>query len=231
MISRLLLTLLSLTALHSFAAEGAAAKPETGDKAAMPGETKLKSFSYDFEAWEEGVPPQEIFVIDGTVRIAKKDAAKTLMIDYNPIVDAGAQLGETANGDARISAKVFASKKGRSYPRFGVSVHGSTGHRLIMNCAKKQIELVKNDEVLKTAPFAWVTDSWTMLKLEVKQTAPGSWLISGKAWAANAAEPADAMITHADEKLKGQGKCTLWGTPFSEMPIYVDEVKIEVAGK
>lgn len=227
---RALISLLSLTALSSFASEGAAAKPESADKPAS-GDAKAKSFAYDMEAWEEGVPPQEVFVLDGTIRVAKKDGSKTLMIDFNPIVDAGAMLGESANGSESISAKFFASKKGRAYPRFGLSVHGNSGHRLILNCAKKQIELVKNEEVLKTAPFSWTSDTWTMLKLEARQSAPGKWEISAKAWPADATEPAEALITHTDDKMKGQGKAAIWGTPFSEMPIYIDDVKIEAAAK
>ena len=177
------------------------------------------------------MPPQEVFIVDGTIRVAKKDGNKTIMIDFNPIVDASAQLGESANGSEIISAKFFASKKGRAYPRFGLSVHGNSGHRLIVNCAKKQLELVKNEEVLATAPFAWTNETWTMLKLEAKQTAPGKFLITAKAWAADAAEPAEPMLSHPDEKMKGQGKAAIWGTPFSETPIYVDDVKIEAAVK
>lgn len=212
----------------AFGTEGAAPKAETA--AATEG-AKMKSFSYDCSAWEEGVPPREVFVVDGTVKIATKDGNKAIMIDPSPIVDANAQLGESASGDESITARAFASKKGRSFPRFGVSVHGNSGYRLIVNCAKKQIELIKNDETLKTAPFTWTTDTWTLLKLEAKEREAGKWLITCKAWAADAAEPAEAQISHADDKMKGLGKAAIWGTPFSEMPIYFDDIKIEAEGK
>jgi hypothetical protein len=39
------------------------------------------------------------------------------------------------------------------------------------------------------------------------------------------------MISHPDDKMKGQGKASIWGTPFSEMPIYFDDIKIEAEGK
>lgn len=230
MITRFSLLSFSLLSSLAFAVEGGADKPEPAAPA-VAGEVKLKSFSYDCEAWAEGVPPKDVFVVDGTIKIAAKDGNKAIMVDPSPIVDATAQLGESANGDESISLRVFASKKGRSYPRFGVSVHGNSGYRLIVNCAKKQIELIKNDETLKTAPFAWSSDTWTKVKLEAKQREAGKWVISAKAWAADAAEPADAMISHADDKMKGQGKAAIWGTPFSEMPIYFDDVKIEAAGK
>lgn len=229
---RVSLLLLSLVTPWSFATEGAAAKPEANaSTAAATGESKLKILSYDCEAWAEGVPPKDVFVVDGTIKIASKDGNKAIMVDPSPIVDANAQLGESSNGDESIQARVFASKKGRSYPRFGISVHGNSGYRLIVNCAKKQIELVKNDETVKSAPFVWTTDTWTLLKLEAKQRESGKWVISAKAWPADAAEPADAMISHADDKLKGQGKAAVWGTPFSEMPVYFDDIKIEVLAK
>lgn len=230
MMIRISLLLLSLTAPLSFATEGAAAKPEASAPAAA-GAAKLKTFNYDCEAWEEGVPPKDVFVVDGTIKIATHEGNKVIMVDPTPIVDANAQLGESASGDESIVARVFASRKGRSYPRFGVSVHGNSGYRLIVNCAKRQIELVKNDETVKFAPFAWATDTWTMLKLEAKQREAGKWVISAKAWPAGGTEPADAMISHPDDKLKGQGKAAIWGTPFSEMPVYFDDIKIEAMGK
>ena len=230
MILRVSLLSLSLLSSLAFATEGAAEKPEPAAPAAA-GESKPKTFSYDCEAWAEGVPPKDVFVVDGTIKIASKDGNKAIMVDPSPIVDANAQLGESANGDESIQARIFASKKGRSYPRFGLSVHGNSGYRVIVNCAKRQLELVKNEETVKTAPFAWTTDTWTVLKLEAKQREGGKWVISAKAWPADGAEPADPMISHPDDKMKGQGKAAIWGTPFSEMPVYFDEIKIEVAGK
>lgn len=224
-----LLLLLSLTAPLAFAAEGAPPKPEA--PAAAAGDARLKTFSYDCEAWAEGVPPKDVFVVDGTIKVAAKDGNKAIMIDPAPIVDANAQLGESATGDESIQVRVFASKKGRSYPRFGLSVHGNSGYRVIVNAARRQLELIKNDETVKTAPFVWTTDTWTNLKLEAKQRDAGKWVISAKAWPADGAEPADAMISHPDDKLKGQGKAGIWGTPFSEMPIYFDDIKIEALGK
>ena len=58
--------------------------------------------------------------------------------------------------------------------------------------------------------------------------AEGKWTITCKAWPADAAEPKEAAITHEDATLKGQGKCSIWGTTFSNTPIDFDDVKIEV---
>jgi hypothetical protein len=228
----LALALTSTLPYTASAAEGDVAAPEeksTSGPATVG--APMKSFAYDCEAWELGVPPKEVFVVDGTIKIVAKNGGKAIMIDASPIVDATAQVGDSAAGSASIEAKIFASKKGRSYPRFGLSVHGMAGYRVIVNCAKKQIELIKDDATVKSAPFPWATDTWTKLKLEAKLKEGGKWLISAKAWPADAPEPTDPMITESAVGLKGQGKCAFWGTPFSEMPLYIDDLKLSVAGK
>ena len=206
-----------------------AAKPEAVP--ASKGAAGTKQFAFDCNTWQEGIPPKEVFVVDGTIKVAKKDNNTALMIDPSPIVDANAQLGDSSNGTSSVEARFFASKKGRSYPRFGVSVHGMSGYRLIVNCAKKEIELIKSDAVVTTAPCPWATDTWTHVKLEARQIEGKKWTVTAKAWAADAKEPTDALITHEDNTIKGQGKAAVWGTPFSEMPIFIDDIKIEVTSK
>jgi hypothetical protein len=189
---------------------------------------EVKTFSFNADAWTEGDVPKEVFLVDGTIKIAAKDGNKAIMIDPTPITDATAQLGDSSNGSSSIEARVFASKKGRAQPRFGISVHGMNGYRLFVNASKKQLELIKGDAVIKSAPFAWTTDTWTKLRLEAKKTNDTEWTITGKAWPADGEEPKDAAIQHTDTALKGQGKCAIWGTPFSETPIYFDDIKIGI---
>lgn len=235
--STLALVALGTMSLFAVGAEGessaeAAARPEEKGPAAAA-DAKLKEFNIDCNGWDEGVPPDDLFVVEGTIKIVTKDGSKAIMIDPVPIVDATAQIGDSAAGTSIIQAKVLASKKGRSYPRFGVSVHGLSGHRLFVNCAKKQLELIKSDEVVASAPYTWTSDAWTQIKLEVVLGADGNWQISGKAWPGDGQEPTDPQIKHQEpkDKIKGNGKAAIWGTPFSELPIYIDEVKLKVATK
>jgi len=178
--------------------------------------------------WAEGEVPKEVFVVDGTVKIAALEGNKAIVVDPNPITDASAQLATSAAGNASIEAKVFAIKRGRSTPRFGVSVHGMSGHRLLVNPAKKLIELVRNDQTLASIPYTWASEVWLKLKLEAKKGEGTAWSITGKAWPADAAEPAEPQIKHEDKGLKGQGKCAVWATPFSGEPVYFDDIKISV---
>ena len=191
---------------------------------------EVKTFSFSADAWAEGDVPKEVFVVDGTIKIAAKDGGKAIMIDPTPITDATAQLGDSSSGTSSITARVFASKKGRSTPRFGVSVHGMSGCRLIVNIGKKQLELIKGDAVVKSAPFAWTTDTWTKLRLEAKKTSDTEWTITGKAWPADGAEPKEAAIQHADTAkpmgLFGMMRATdlperMRGQTWSEPPLII----------
>ena len=180
------------------------------------------------EDWAEGAPPKDVFVVDGTIQVTSQDGNKVLTVQPDPITDASAQLGVSAAGEASIQARILGTKRGRSSPKFGVAVHGMSGHRLLLNAPKRQLELVKNDEVLASAPFAWTSGAWVWLKLEAKRGEGEAWQITGKAWAADATEPAEALIKHADQGLKGQGKVSVWGTPYSEQPIHFDDIEIRV---
>ncbi len=187
----------------------------------------LKTFKITGDDWAEGEPPKEVFVVDGTIKIAAKEGNKAIMISPENLVDASAQLAVSAAGESVIQAKVFASKQGRSNPRFGVAVHGMSGYRLIVNAPKKQLELIKSDTTLASIPFTWTTDAWLWMKLEARKSGE-DWIITGKTWEADATEPAEAQIKHTDKGLKGQGKASVWATPYSQTPIYFDDIEVAV---
>ncbi len=187
---------------------------------------QLQTFDIKADDWAEGEPPKEVFVVDGTIKIGAREGNKAIIIDPNPITDASAQLGVSAAGNASIEARIFAIKRGRSTPRFGVSVHGMSGHRLIVNPAKKTLDLVKGDQTLASAPFPWTSETWVKVKLEAKKAADNAWTITGKAWPATGTEPAEPMIKHEEKNLKGQGKCAIWATPFSGEPVFFDDIHI-----
>lgn len=198
--------------------------------AAMPAAGQdMKKFDISCDSWAVGEAPAEVFVLDGKVSIAEKDGSKAIMIDPGTeLVEASAQVGDSAAGNAVIQAKIFASKKGRSSPRFGISVHGMNGPRLYVNPAKKQLELVRGDQTLASVPFTWTSDAWLNLRLEAKKADGDKWSITASVWGDKDAAPAAPQIKHDLAGLKGQGKCTLWATPYSNTPIYFDNIQIEV---
>lgn len=190
---------------------------------------QAQTFDIKADDWSEGEPPKDVFVVAGVIKIAARDGNKAIVIDPGTeLVDASAQLGVSAAGNASVEAKILAIKRGRSTPRFGISVHGMSGHRLIINPAKKALELVKNDQTLTSVPFTWTSEAWVKVKLEAKKGAGDAWSITGKAWPADAAEPAEPLIKHEEKSLKGQGKCAIWATPFSGEPVFFDDIRISV---
>lgn len=190
---------------------------------------ELQTLTVNADAWAEGEVPKEVFIVEGKIQITAKDGNKAIAIDPgSELTDACAQVGSSAAGESSVEARVFASKRARSVPKFGVSVHGMSGHRLLVNAAKKQLEIFKSDAVIATVPFTWTPDAWIKLKLEVKRGEGDAWLVTGKAWAADAAEPAEAMIKADAKGLKGQGKVGLWGTPYSQTPIYFDDITVKI---
>ncbi len=189
---------------------------------------QFQTFDIKVDDWAEGEPPKEVFVVDGTVKVATHDGNKAIVIDPVPITDASAQLGVSASGTASIEARILATKRGRSTPRFGISVHGMSGYRLLVNPAKKTLELSKGDQAVTAVPFTWASGQWLKVKLEVGKEPSGTWSIHGKAWPSDAAEPATPLIKHKDNGLKGQGKCAIWATPFSGEPVFFDDIQVKV---
>jgi hypothetical protein len=190
---------------------------------------ETRKFAFDCEAWAEGdPPPREVMVVDGAVTVKAVNGNKVLEVGIAPMVEANVLLGSSANGGASITARVLATRAGRSFPRFGLGAHGQTGYRLMLAPGKKELQLTKGETVVKTVPFEWTSDAWTHLKLEVSKQADGSWSIKGKAWADGTAEPVEALISHEDSKLTAMGRCSLWATPFSGTPIDFDDVLLEV---
>lgn len=183
----------------------------------------------DCEALPEGEPPKEVFVVEGKFSIVARDGNKALEIGVSEeLSDSNALIGDSAAGSASFEARVLATKVGRSTPRFGIGVHGQSGYRILVFPAKKELQLTKGDEIIKTVPFDWKSDAWLKLKLDVKKVAEGKWTITAKAWPASDPEPKEAQFTHEDATLKGQGKCSIWGTLFSGTPIYFDDLKVEL---
>ncbi|MES2594501.1 MAG: hypothetical protein V4662_04150 [Verrucomicrobiota bacterium] len=190
---------------------------------------ELQTSTFNADGWAEGEPPKEVFIVEGKIQIAAKDGNKAIVIDPgSELTDACAQVGSSAAGESSIEARVFASKRARSVPKFGVSVHGMSGHRLLVNAAKKQLEIVKSDALIASVPFTWTNDVWLKLKLEVKRGEGDAWAVTGKAWPADVAEPAEPTLKAEAKGLKGQGKAGVWGTPYSQTPIYFDDITVKI---
>ena len=194
---------------------------------ALLGAGELKLLTLGFETWAEGDPPaDQIMVVEGDFTIKTIRGNKVLEVGSSTIAEANAMLGPAASGGASIEARVFAAKAGRSYPSFGIGVHGQTGYRLMVAAAANELRLSKGGQVVKTLPFAWKSETWVRLKLEAKKGTRGNWTITARAWPSDANEPADPSIELGDNKVSGLGRASLWATPFSGTSIDFDDVRI-----
>lgn len=195
------------------------AKPGAGPK---PG----PGFHADFEDQKPGPVPSSYFVVDGTWSVAEIDGGRALRLAEVPIVDAQIQVGESLkDAGGTVSARVKADRKRRSYPRFGVGLHGMSGFRLRLVPVQNRLELVRNEEVVGSADLKWDSASWWHLELTVAPAAQG-WSVTGRAWAAGSDRPAQPQIEAAADEAKFSGKASVFGTAFAGLPIYFDDLAV-----
>ncbi len=185
------------------------------------------SITLDFEGIAPGeVPEETAFVIDGDFRIVARGDNQVLEIAEAPLVESGALVGGNLEGDVVISAKAHATSKGRSHPRFGVGTHGMSGYRMRVVPARKVVELVYREGTVAEVPFVWKSGTWLHLKLSVTKGEGEMWSIVGKVWAEGEAEPEEPTLERTEKELRGKGKASVWGTPYSGTPIAFDDVVV-----
>ena len=180
----------------------------------------------DFEEYEEGTEP-DLFVIEGTFKIATEDGNKVLQLEPLPLAESGVIFGKSLKGAASVTADVKASKLRRSSPRFGVGLHGISGYRLRVVPASGKLEVVKSEEVIHSVDYKWTSDQWLTLRLTIEAGAESKWVISGWVWQRGGEAPKEPAITFQSDERPGQGKASIWGTPYSGTPISYDNVVIE----
>ncbi len=147
-------------------------------------------------------------------------------MDPNPLTEASIQLGKSLKGSGEVVARIKGIQKRRSYPRFGVALHGLSGFRLRVVPARKEIELVRGEEVIQSAPFEWSNEQWHFVQLRAQKLAGERWSISGWAWAEASKKPKSPLVEYISEVQRLQGKSSIVGTPYSGQPILFDDVVI-----
>ena len=178
-----------------------------------------------FEDGKVGEEPGGLFVIEGEFTVIESEGGKAIQIAAAPLVETGAILGESMKDmGGVVSVRVKANKKRRSYPRFGVGLHGLSGYRLRAVPAAKQLELVKNEEVVKKVPLTWVAGQWTTIELSLLPDGEG-WKVEGRVWGEGKERPEEADLELGDAVKPKSGKASIWGTPYAWLPIIFDDVE------
>ena len=211
--------LLSLAALAS------------AQEAAAPAAPAVQKF--DFQALTPGEVPDDYMSTDQDAKflIVAEGDNKMLELQPQPIVDGGLLAGKSIKGPCTVTAKIRATGKRRTQPRFGVGLHGVSGPRLRVVPAAKTIEIVSNtekEEAVATAPYTWTSGSWTWLEMSVKPGAGGKGsLVEARVWEDGKARPEQPSLTWNAPNAPAQGKASVWGTPYAELPIQFDDIEVK----
>lgn len=174
--------------------------------------------------------PDDFFVMDGNFIPKKLGNNYAIFLVPRPLNTYGCLFGpDSLKGDVVVSADVFASKRGRSIPTFGVGSHGLTGFRLYVRAAREGtlVQIVYNEtQVVASASYdKWTTDTWTSMKLHVKQMGKKV-EVYGKAWPQSENE-GDWQVKYSGELPIEEGQCSFWGIPYSGRDLFFDNLKIE----
>lgn len=180
----------------------------------------------NFQAEAEGKVPENMLVLDGAFGVKEEGGNKFLELPGAPLETFGVLFGPTEATGLNVTARVHGIGKGRRFPTFGVGLNGVGGYRLQVSPAKKLVELYKGDDVVTNAPFAWASDSWTMVRLQSRKAKDGEFKIEGKAWKQGDAEPKEWLITLTDKAETPAGRASLWGNPYAGTAIRYDDLKV-----
>ena len=173
--------------------------------------------------------PDDFLVLDGGFAVKEDGGNKFLELPGAPLETFGTLFGPTEGTGLAVTARIHGTGKGRRLPAFAVGLNGVGGFRLQVSAAKKLLELYKGDEVVASAPFAWESDSWTLLRLQVRKAKDGAWKVEGSAWKQGTAEPKAWAIAHDEKSEPSAGRASVWGNPFSGTPIRFDDLAVSRA--
>ena len=184
-------------------------------------------YENNFDKAEAGKVPEDMLVLDGGFTVKEEKGNKVLELPGAPLDTFGVLFGPTEPVDVFISARIFGTGKGRRYPTFGIGANGVGGFRLQISPGKKQLELYKGDEVVKSVTYDWKSGEWTELRLQVSKIKEGGFKVEGKAWTKTGEEPKAWLISYDDAAPPSPGRASIWGSPYSDLPIQFDDLAVK----
>lgn len=182
-------------------------------------------FSENFDAAAPGKLAAGFTSYAGDFKVVEEGGKKFMELPGAPLDTFGVLFGPSEKPPLSASAKFFGTSVKRKMPAFGLSLGGVGGYRVQVSAAKGALEIFKSDEGRASVPFKWTSGTWTALRIQVRE-AGGKWIVEGKAWPADAAEPAEWTIKFEAADAPPQGKAGVWGNPFSGTPIRFDDLVV-----
>ncbi|MFP6901627.1 MAG: hypothetical protein VCA36_11835 [Opitutales bacterium] len=184
-------------------------------------------YENDFSSYAVAEEPEDLFILDGVFSVREVEGNKVLALPGTPIGDFGILFGPPLKGQpAELRCRVYSTRKGRRMPAFIAGLGGLNGFRMRIDCAADRLRLIRAEEVLSEAPFAWKSGSWMRLRFRVEPLQGEGVKISGKAWDASDKEPLEWKLVHRSKVPFPGGKCVLWGIPYASSEIFFDDLKV-----
>tara|TARA_B000000441_G_C21686004_1_gene316503 strand:+ start:408 stop:1043 length:636 start_codon:yes stop_codon:yes gene_type:complete len=184
-------------------------------------------YKNNFESYELNKFPDDMMEIDGLFKVNKNDQGKKhLEMASEPLTENAVIFGPSIKNSATLEVKVRGFKKRRSFPRFGIGLHGISGFRLRVVPSKNKVELVKNEEPVKSVSFKWNPEKWSNLRLQIEFSNDKS-LIKGWVWDDGSTPTVEPVITFSHDGTPGQGKASIWGTAYSGKVILFDDISLK----
>jgi hypothetical protein len=183
-------------------------------------------FKTDFESANADSVPEELMILAGQFSVNEIGGNKALELPGTPLEDFGALFGPAESEGVAVRARVRSESTKRLAPRFGVGLSGVAGYRLLVSPGQNALQLLKDQQIVASAPFEWKTGTWTSLHLQVRKISEGKWIVEGRAWADETPEPKDWSISFEISEAPPAGKASIWGAPYSGKPILFDDLSI-----
>ncbi len=175
-----------------------------------------------------GKPPKEFLILQGKFVISEVEGNQVLELPGEPLETYGVLFGPNQKEGLCVTARIQSESVKRLYPSFGVGLNGVSGPRLLVSPAKKNIEILRGNEVKTSSPYEWKSGSWTQLRLQIKKTSENKWRVMGKVWPGGGQEPGEWMV-YDDEKEPPNGRPSVWGIPLSGKRILFDDLVVTAA--
>lgn len=193
-------------------------------------------YTMNFEKEDLDYYPMDFLVLEGDFKVEQQDGNRVLALPGQPLNTMGFLFGPTKYENIRVSGRFLSENVKRRYPRFGVGLCGVMGYKLRINPASRLLELYSGDDVVARAPYKWKSGAWAHVMMQLVKSPEGKWTVQGKAWMEGDKEPDAWFIEYQpsddaedsnDLKEPIPGRPTAWATPYSGLPIYIDDLKVE----
>ena len=166
--------------------------------------------------------PESWIELNGKVTVV--DGA--LQFPAEPLELHGVMFGPTLLDNLRVEAHFKSEAKGRQFPEFGLGLNGIVGYRLMVSPGQKKLKLFRNDVPVHEVVHTWVPGDWTHMALQIRPMPGLKWMVMARVWHSSELESKEWQIAWTENVEPLPGRATVWGQPYSGMPIAVDNLRV-----